>query len=90
MRTSSQWSTSAQAQSVRWRISAFRATQAEEKLKRDQVHGKQRANQTHFEVGQKVRETIKDLGGTMPEALPTPKAGIQQIESIRQKQDKAT
>jgi len=58
----------------------FRATQAEEKLKRDQVHGKRLANQTHFEVGQKVRDTIQELGGTMPEALPTPAAGIKQIE----------
>ncbi|NOT20110.1 MAG: DNA damage-inducible protein D [Sideroxydans sp.] len=44
----------------------FRATQAEEKLKRDNISGKQRANQAHFEVGQKVRQTIKELGGTMP------------------------
>lgn len=63
----------------------FRATQAEEKLRRDGVHGKQQANKTHFEVGQKVRETIRDLGGTMPENLPTPEQGIKQIESTRQK-----
>lgn len=63
----------------------FRATQAEEKLKRDPVHGKQRANQTHFEVGQKVRQTIKELGGTMPEELPTPAQGIKQIESAKKK-----
>jgi DNA-damage-inducible protein D len=50
----------------------FRATQTEEKLRRDDVHGKQKANQTHFEVGKKVRQTIEDLGGTMPEALPLP------------------
>lgn len=48
----------------------FRATQTEEKLKRDQVRDKRQANQTHFEVGKKVRQTIDDLGGTMPEALP--------------------
>jgi DNA-damage-inducible protein D len=63
----------------------FRATQAEEKLRRDGVQGKQQANKTHFEVGQKVRETIRDLGGTMPENLPTPEQGIKQIESTRQK-----
>lgn len=50
----------------------FRATQAEEKLKRDNVSSKQHANQAHFEVGQKVRQTIEELGGTMPESLPTP------------------
>ena len=45
----------------------FRATQTEAKLRRDHVQGKQEANQTHYEVGKKVRQTIKDLGGTMPE-----------------------
>ena len=44
----------------------FRATQTEEKLRRDKVRGKLKANQTHREVGAKVRQTIKDLGGTMP------------------------
>ena len=48
----------------------FRATQAEEKLKRDKVKGKTGANRKHFEVGQKVRKTINELGGTMPENLP--------------------
>jgi DNA-damage-inducible protein D len=63
----------------------FRATQAEEKLRRDQVQGKQRANQTHFEVGQKVRQTIKELGGTMPEALPIPEQSIKQLGSNKKK-----
>lgn len=49
----------------------FRATQAEEKLRRDNIKGKENANQTHFEVGEKVRKTIQELGGTMPENLPT-------------------
>ena len=64
----------------------FRATQTEEKLRRDQVHGKARANQTHHEVGSKVRQTIKELGGTMPENLPEPDKSIQQLESARKKQ----
>ena len=58
----------------------FRATQTEDKLRRDQIHGKSAANRTHFEVGQKVRETIKELGGTMPEDLPTPES-IKRLES---------
>lgn len=58
----------------------FRATQTEEKLRRDNVHGKDEANNTHYEVGAKVRQTIKELGGTMPEDLPTPEKSIQQIE----------
>jgi DNA-damage-inducible protein D len=49
----------------------FRATQTEEKLKRDNIKGKAKANKTHFEVGKKVRQTIKELNGTMPEDLPT-------------------
>ena len=63
----------------------FRATQTEEKLRRDKVRGKQKANQTHYEVGKKVRETIDELGGTMPEALPTPEKSIQQIENAKKK-----
>lgn len=66
----------------------FRATQAEEKLKRDHVRGKQRANQTHFDVGKKVRQTIGELGGTMPEHLPTPEQGIKQIETTKKKLEK--
>ncbi len=49
----------------------FRATQTEEKLKREKVKGKEKANQTHLEVGKKVRKTIEELGGIMPENLPT-------------------
>lgn len=63
----------------------FRATQAEEKLRRDKVQGKKLANQTHFEVGRKVRQTIEELGGTMPEDLPTPDQSIQQLESAAKK-----
>jgi len=48
----------------------FRATQTEEKLRRDNIKGKQKANQTHFEIGKKVRKTIEEIGGTMPENLP--------------------
>lgn len=48
----------------------FRATQTEEKLRRDKIIGKEVANQTHFEVGKKVRQTIRELGGTPPENLP--------------------
>jgi DNA-damage-inducible protein D len=48
----------------------FRATQAEEKLIRDKIKGKNAANNAHLEVGKKVREAIKDIGGTMPENLP--------------------
>ncbi len=58
----------------------FRATQTEEKLKRDKIKGKEIANKTHFELGKKVRQTIKELGGSMPESLPIEKS----IKSIKQ------
>lgn len=65
----------------------FRATQTEEKLKRENVQGKREANKAHYEVGEKVRATIKDLGGTMPEALPTPAQSIKQVENAKKKLD---
>ena len=61
----------------------FRATQTEEKLRRENIKGKQEANMTHYEVGAKVRQTIKELGGTMPEDLPT-------AESIRREKEAET
>ena len=63
----------------------FRATQTEEKLKRENIKGKQKANMTHYEVGTKVRQTIKELGGTMPENLPVEES-IKVVERKRQKQ----
>lgn len=48
----------------------FRTTQADAKLRREHITGEARANQTHFEVGKKVRQFIKEMGGTMPEKLP--------------------
>ncbi len=58
----------------------FRATQTEAKLRREHIQGKEKANQTHYEVGKEVRDTISRLGGTMPENLPTPEKSIKQIE----------
>lgn len=63
----------------------FRATQTEEKLRRENIKGKTKANQTHYEVGAKVRQTIKELGGTMPEDLPLPQKGIGQLERNQKK-----
>jgi DNA-damage-inducible protein D len=48
----------------------FRASQAEAKIRRDNVQGEQVANQTHKKAGEEVREAIKRLGGEMPETLP--------------------
>ena len=64
----------------------FRATQTEEKLCRDNIIGKSNANRTHYEVGEKVRKTIKELDGTMPENLPTPDKSIQQLKKLELQQ----
>ena len=48
----------------------FRATQTEAKIRRDNIQGQSAASLAHFEVGQKVRNTIVSLGGTMPEDIP--------------------
>ena len=61
----------------------FRATQTEDKLRREEIKGKHQANQTHFEVGKKVRKTIQELGGTMPENLPNANS-IKEIEKAKQ------
>lgn len=58
----------------------FRATQTEEKLRRESIRGKSKANTAHYEVGAKVRQTIQELGGTMPEELPIPEKGIKQLQ----------
>lgn len=62
----------------------FRATQTEEKLRRENIKGKAKANKTHYDVGKKVRQTIKELGGTMPEDLPV----AESIKSVEAKQRK--
>ena len=58
----------------------FRATQAEEKIRREHIKGKDKANEAHYEVGKKVRKAIADIGGTMPEDLPTAES-IKQVEA---------
>ena len=59
----------------------FRATQTEDKLRKENIKGKQNANKTHLEVGKKVRQTIKELGGTMPENLPV-EDSIKKLERV--------
>ena len=58
----------------------FRIAQTDAKLKRDNVDNEYTANSVHFEVGKKVRNTIKELGGTMPEDLPTPDKSLKELE----------
>jgi DNA-damage-inducible protein D len=66
----------------------FRATQTEEKLRRENVRNKDHANRIHSEVGRKVRRTIHELGGTMPENLPVAES-IKKVESREKKRLKA-
>jgi DNA-damage-inducible protein D len=66
----------------------FRATQTEEKLRRERISGREQANRTHYEVGAKVRQTIRELGGTMPENLPAAES-IKKLEARKRKQLKA-
>jgi DNA-damage-inducible protein D len=63
----------------------FRATQTEEKLRRDEVTDKDAANETHYEVGRHVRRTIEEIGGTMPEDLPTPDRSAKALERERKR-----
>jgi DNA-damage-inducible protein D len=72
----------AEEESANW----FRITQTDAKLRREGIQGKQAANQVHYNVGKEIRDTIKRLGGTMPEDLPTPDESIQQLEARRARQ----
>ena len=64
----------------------FRITQTESRLKKDKIDTEKKANKTHYEVGKKVRKAIADIGGTMPEDLPTPKKSLKQLEKEKNKQ----
>ena len=58
----------------------FRISQTEQKLKKDNVQGEAKARETHYEVGKKVRKAIADIGGIMPEDLPTPEKSLKESE----------
>lgn len=58
----------------------FRIAQTDAKLKRDSVDNEYKANYVHYEVGKEIRNSIKRLGGTMPENLPTPYKSLKDLE----------
>ena len=58
----------------------FRINQTKQKLIKDNVQGEKEAKDTHYEVGKKVRKAIADIGGVMPEKMPTPKKSLKQLE----------
>ena len=67
----------------------FRITQTDEVLKNKNINNEDDACITHHNVGQAVRQTIKRIGGTMPEDLPTPSKSAKQIEKEKQKELKS-
>ena len=67
----------------------FRIAQTDAKLKRDNVDNEYTANYVHYEVGKEVRDSIKRLGGTMPENLPTPNKSLKEIEKDSKKLKKS-
>ena len=70
----------------------FRITQTGDKLRQladEGITGQGIANQTHYTVGKEVRAAIERIGGTMPEALPTPEQSIQQVERAEQERARA-
>lgn len=58
----------------------FRINQTKQKLLRDNVQGEKEAKDVHYEVGKKVRKAIADIGGMMPEDMPTPKKSLKELE----------
>jgi DNA-damage-inducible protein D len=67
----------------------FRATQTDAKLRRENIQGRDEANQAHLEIGRIVRKAIEEAGGTMPEDLPTPEKSIQELQREEQKRIKS-
>jgi DNA-damage-inducible protein D len=67
----------------------FRATQTAAKLKREGITGQEEAEQAHLVVGRKIRQTIEELGGTMPEKLPTPSESVQKLEHRKRRELKS-
>ena len=63
----------------------FRIAQTDAKLKRDSVDNEYTANSIHYEVGKEIRDSIKRMGGTMPEDLPTPNKSLKELEKEKKK-----
>ena len=63
---------------------AFRASLAKQRLERDQTRDREQTNQIHYQAGRKVRQTIQEFGGTVPELLPTPQKSFEQLEQEEQ------
>ena len=66
----------------------FRITQTEAKLQKSNIDNEDLACATHNYVGKAVRRAIKEVGGTMPEDLPTPEKSVKELEKEKKKQGK--
>ena len=66
----------------------FRINQTKQRLIKDNVQGEKKAKDVHYEVGKKVRKAIADIGGMMPEEMPTPKKSLKELEKEKQMQSK--
>ena len=58
----------------------FRINQTKQRLIKDKVEGEKETKDVHYEVGKKVRHAIEDIGGTIPEDLPTPNKSLKELE----------
>ena len=63
----------------------FRINQTKQKLLKDNVQGEKEAKDVHYEVGQKVRKAIADIGGMMPEEMPTPEKSLKELEKEKKR-----
>lgn len=64
----------------------FRISLAKQKIAKEKVIDEKQATQTHYFVGQKVRNTIQELGGMMPEQCPTPNKSLKELESEQRRE----
>ena len=63
----------------------FRINQTKQRLRKDNGQGEKEAEDVHYEVGKKVRKAIADIGGMMPEEMPTPKKSLKELEREKKK-----
>src|SRR5579859_655889 len=63
----------------------FRVTQTEDKIRREAIAEKEKANGAHHHMGKRVREFIAEEGGIMPEDQPNPAKSIQQLKHEEQR-----
>ena len=68
----------------------FRINQTKQKLIRDNIQGEKEAKDVHYEVGKKVRKAIADIGGMMPEEMPTPKKSLKELEKEKKQLETKT